>query len=811
MRPVPTSTLPVRPAVALVLATVAIGEAASAAVVETTYVGPTNGNWSTALNWNPAIVPNNGGGSTYDVAIDGAVTVLMGLSPTIDALAIGPNSTLNVGAGFDPRLMVGPLHNDGVLQLNGSGSILRLGGDIALTGAGVIKMSNSAGNSINADGGVRRLTNHVDHTIRGSGSIGAGEVFLLTNHGLIEATASVPLTLTLAGNLGDNVNTGTLRANGGTLVIFDTDLVNSGGSVVATTGSIVRFSYGMFEGGDLVAENGGQFQVVESSLHLFRDISLVGTFRMIDAIWVEMQGTIENNGTIVIDGGGFLCTLHPSMGMSFLGTGVIQGNGTNARVFGSPVAFTNGPEHTIRGGMRLGQGSNPIALINLGMIEATSSVDLQVFATGEPGLFQNTGVMRANGGELIFQSGRVENAGGEILATDGDVVTLRGATILDGVLRAEGSGEVQCNKDFVSGIDGAALDGTVRVLNGATLEVAGLVTNGGTMIVHATSTITDLSLVDNASLLGRGTLLLASDNARVRAPDGPATLVNGAGHTIRGAGRLGDNLGLSVINEGLILADGSTPMIVDVAGFFANAGDVRVANGATLLAAPGVWTSGGTLSIESGATLSRTGALTQTGGEAEVDGSLDIQGGAYELQAGFLRGDGVVMGDVMSAAGSVLGDGLTVTGSYTQQSMAALAVTYAIPGAPAPFQVGGVATLDGTLEISLASGDSPVPGDSFTVLEAGSVVGEFARVQSCEPVQLVHGQNAVVAVFTGRGALGDLDADGDVGRADLSLLLEQWGPCGDDCCLTDINGDGVVDGRDLGLLLAEWRRGRRDR
>ena len=48
--------------------------------------------------------------------------------------------------------------------------------------------------------------------------------------------------------------------------------------------------------------------------------------------------------------------------------------------------------------------------------------------------------------------------------------------------------------------------------------------------------------------------------------------------------------------------------------------------------------------------------------------------------------------------------------------------------------------------------------------------------------------------------LGDLDGDGEVGGADLGLMLVEWGLTGPDLS-ADLNDDGVVGGADLGLLL----------
>jgi hypothetical protein len=49
----------------------------------------------------------------------------------------------------------------------------------------------------------------------------------------------------------------------------------------------------------------------------------------------------------------------------------------------------------------------------------------------------------------------------------------------------------------------------------------------------------------------------------------------------------------------------------------------------------------------------------------------------------------------------------------------------------------------------------------------------------------------------------DLFPDGIVSAADLSILLERWGPCSGSC-IADIDGDGQVGASDLSLLLASW-------
>jgi hypothetical protein len=47
----------------------------------------------------------------------------------------------------------------------------------------------------------------------------------------------------------------------------------------------------------------------------------------------------------------------------------------------------------------------------------------------------------------------------------------------------------------------------------------------------------------------------------------------------------------------------------------------------------------------------------------------------------------------------------------------------------------------------------------------------------------------------------DIDGDGSVNAADLSLLLANWGATGG---AADVNDDGTVNAADLSLVLANW-------
>jgi hypothetical protein len=67
-------------------------------------------------------------------------------------------------------------------------------------------------------------------------------------------------------------------------------------------------------------------------------------------------------------------------------------------------------------------------------------------------------------------------------------------------------------------------------------------------------------------------------------------------------------------------------------------------------------------------------------------------------------------------------------------------------------------------------------------------------------------RTTTVTCFVGDLACpGDLDLDGQVSAADLTILLGAWGPCGEpSACVGDLTCDGEVNAADLTILLGGW-------
>jgi hypothetical protein len=79
---------------------------------------------------------------------------------------------------------------------------------------------------------------------------------------------------------------------------------------------------------------------------------------------------------------------------------------------------------------------------------------------------------------------------------------------------------------------------------------------------------------------------------------------------------------------------------------------------------------------------------------------------------------------------------------------------------------------------------------------------ENGRIDACDVAAGAEDENENDVPDTCEFALGDLDLDGTVGAADLSVLLSFWGfpnpPVG------DLDGNGVIGGGDLSVLLSNW-------
>jgi hypothetical protein len=228
----------------------------------------------------------------------------------------------------------------------------------------------------------------------------------------------------------------------------------------------------------------------------------------------------------------------------------------------------------------------------------------------------------------------------------------------------------------------------------------------GTVQFHDTSYLNGGGsplLLDNLTIDNYGTLTWAGGRIASQSSGGHsyAGAINEAGATFTVLG--GSRLDSSFVNLGeLDFSAASNVRFGDVS----NSGTVELLNG--------------TLHAASYTQLS--GTTTLEGGNLKSDGQVVLLGGT-------LAGHGMVGAPVDNEQGTVAPDAglsLRIFGDYTQESGGALSVTVAggVRGS-APLVVQAAAALDGSLSVALTG--AVLVGDSYPVVQANSVSGQFAQ------------------------------------------------------------------------------------
>ncbi|MBK7403097.1 MAG: hypothetical protein IPJ41_00340 [Phycisphaerales bacterium] len=112
--------------------------------------------------------------------------------------------------------------------------------------------------------------------------------------------------------------------------------------------------------------------------------------------------------------------------------------------------------------------------------------------------------------------------------------------------------------------------------------------------------------------------------------------------------------------------------------------------------------------------------------------------------------------------------------------------------------VAGTATLGGTLDVAVDAGFTPVYGQTFRIMTAGLVSGEFDQI-TFAPMQ---GGRVFVADYTPTtvtlrvdlGCIADWNLDGKINTLDFLAYLNAWASKDP---ISEITGDGVINTLDF--------------
>lgn len=591
-----------------------------------------------------------------------------------------------------------------------------------------------------------------------------------------------------------------------------------------------------------VRSSGGSLGIATGSTGL---ATITGTGTTWDISSRLMVGG-AGNGALIVDAGASVTSRRSSIGSSSSATGIVTVSGAGSYLGATDELAVGSSGH---GALTISDGgfvesessfigyfagsSGAVVITDPGSSWLVSSRSLYVGYRGDGSLtIQNGGSLTTTARFYESLIAHEEGSTGSVTVTGPGSIWTSQSNIHVGVkgigmMTVSDGGSVLSESVFVgSGYEGAAT-GTVTVTGpGSVWEATGGFTVGSR---------------------GQGTLRI--ENGGTVSSDRGGSVGNYTGSTgtatVTGAGSAWDTAGtLYVGNDGgegtLYITSGGT--VTSQSGVIGGGPSYRTGTGAvtvsdaTLTYHDSLFVGGeenraggeGTLTITDGGTVRVgdtlklwslgtvdliDGALAATTVD-NVEGSFNFLGGTLDVAA--VTGDLVNQGGTLAPGGNTVGS-TAINGHYTQQPDAVLEIEIGGPLAGSDFdllQVTGVASLAGTLKLTLADGFNPIAGDTFRILTAGARSGEFNSVLGRDlgnglAFDPLYGSNRVLIEVIQIPLLGDLNNDGFVGIDDLNIILSHWNEEAGvgNFQIGDVTGDGLVGIQDLNTVLGNWHAG----
>jgi hypothetical protein len=565
----------------------------------------------------------------------GVYRVTSGASSFTDAHTTGAGEITNSdilvirGAGLD---------NAGTLTVNpsagGSGTVLQYETDGQLHGGGQVVLNCNSGNldtailrSFGAGNVVRQLS---DHTVRGKGRITG----VLDNAGLVSADMAPGIDVAASVT-----NTGTMQGvNGATLSISSGSLGQSGAGRVRADAGTVALNSASITGGSLQGVNGGVVRAASGTSSL-TDVHTEGAIEISNSQAIVVRGTgLINDGALTINpqagGSGTFLQYEADGQLGGVGSVVLNANSGNLdtailRSFGAGNVVRHGAAHTVRGTGRITG-----VFVNAGVVSAdVAGRTLDVAAS-----VTNSNLMRSlPGGTLSFSGAVLGQSPEGLVRAEGGTVLFNSSSVTGGTVAATGGGVCRVSSGTTAFTD-VRIQGAFEVANSQALLVRGAgLTDDGVITVNPTAggSGTVVQFETNGTLGGTGSLILNAhpgnfDTAILRPFGAGNAIVNAAGHTVGGRGRVNTPF----TNSGRIApgAFGDGTARLEVTGAWANTPSAEVA-------------------IDIGGTAQgSTYDHLQTAGTVTLDGTLRVR-----LVNGFIPARGATF-DVITAP--------TVTGTF---------------------------------------------------------------------------------------------------------------------------------------------------
>jgi hypothetical protein len=483
---------------------------------------------------------------------------------------------------------------------------------VDLTGTGTVTLSSNGLSKIASDTTNTSFTS--SNTISGAGQIGDSQMASLTNTGVIDANASVALTLSIES--GQTItNNGTLESTGTGGLDIDSNVSGAGQIIASGTNSGVVIDGVSVTGATLKTSGTGaaiENQRGEGSNVVLDNVKIVAgsLVEAVDDSSLVLEDTITNAGTLEADSTGDITSIEVSGTVTLTGAGkvtlVSTGSGDGRFLSDGSTATLTNVNNTISGGGALADGllsltndasgiidgnSTVAALVlngtttNLGLIDGTTAEGLEITAG-----VTNQKTLEAVGtnANLTINSTTITNAGGLILAsgTNANVLFESGTALSGGTLQTSGSGAV-VDIEGTNDLTNVALAAkTVIDVNGAS---SNLFVNGGTAGTGAVIEIgTNNDTVDLESASGVGVSFASGGTGSTLELD---AVKSSAPHAYTGT-----ISGFGVGAGGVAHADANESILLAEVNF----------DSQTAVFTPNASNTGGALSIMDGTTLDAT-------------------------------------------------------------------------------------------------------------------------------------------------------------------------------------------------------------
>ena len=575
------------------------------------WVNSGGGDWETAANWNPNLVPGlddivlirSGATVTLNTSADCREVTLGGDgAPTLTGsgtLSVRENLFWNDGtmsgsgrtivetnanlyvSGF-PSLTSRTLENGGTVVWSGNGIITLNSGAVITNRAGALFNAQNAV-ALQSPGGANRFDNA--GTFRKSPSTGIMTVGInFNNSGTVEIQSG---TLVISGGFTNN---GAVNLSPGTTNRLAGGGV-SGGTFTAAATALVEWTGGTFtlnpgaqlNGAGFYRLNGGNVtattDLTVGNLDLVSSSSTLGSPGVITVAsgmkWTA--GTMGGGGRTIIEPGATL-NLDIASSLTFLSTRTLENGGTVLWTGAGNLTLTSGVITNRPGALFHAQnaaqfsfGGGVCRFDNAGTFRKSASAGTTTVQSGMS--FNNSGAVEIQSGTLVINGGFTNS--GAVNLSPGTTNRLVGGGVSDGPFTAATTAVVEWT------------GGTFTLNPGAPLNGTGLYRlNGGSVTATADLTVENLDLVSAFSTLGGS---------------GAVTITSGMNWT---AGTMSGN-SRTIIQPGATV-NLAVPTLVAL-------NSRTLENGGTIN-----WTGAGNINVTSSSITNRAGALFHAQNAAQI-------------------------------------------------------------------------------------------------------------------------------------------------------------------------------------------------